>query len=203
MDTIMQPFSLTTISYWKVLDVYLERKLVNCPPLITRAIDHDIKQLKIFTGTYVKLPKYFCKDGPLTRNLQKIRFIHLKDTEFWCNQLGNLIHEKSIDNTDYFKLGVNRFLSQVYENTIEQDTMINKEMIHFNRDTLYIMTNDYRHGLLNDTESGEKLTQKVVMTFKKTNYNSKNCLVVTYDKVQDQNKEHASITKDLAIYCEQ
>ena len=203
MDIILQPFSLRTMSYWKVLDIELGRQLVNCPALIRKAIDHDIKQLKILTATYVMLPEWTCRDGLLSRNLQKIRFNHLGGTKFMCNELGDLIHEKSIDNSDYFKLGVSKFLSQVYENTIEQDTMISKEIIHFDSNTLYVMSDDHRFGLLNDSDTGEKLTHNVVMTFKECNFNNKECLVVTYDKVQNQNKDDASVVKDTAIYCEQ
>ena len=199
----MQPFSLRAMSYWKVLDLELGKQLVNCPPLIRKAIDQDIQQLKIFTGTYVMLPGWNCRDGQLSRNLKKIRFNHINGTKFKCKELGDLLHEKSIDNDDYFKLGVNRFISQVYENTIEQDTMINKELIHFDCNTLYVVTDDYRYGLLNDSDSGEKLTQNVVMTFKECNYNTKKCLMVTYDRVQNQHKEEAPRTKDIAIYCEQ
>ena len=101
MDAIMQPFSLRTMSYWRVIDLKLGTQLVNCPPLIRKAIDHDIEHLKIFTGTYVMLPEWYCRDGPLSRNLQEIRFDHINGTEFKCKELGDLIHEKIIDNNDY------------------------------------------------------------------------------------------------------
>ena len=199
MDNIMQPFSLKTMSYWKALDL----QLITCPPLIRKAMDHDVQKLNSFTGTYAMLPEWYCGNGLLSRNLRKITFVHLNGTKFMCKNLGDLIHEKSIDNTDYFKLGVNKFLSQVHENTIEQDTMINKEMIHFDCNTLYVITNDYRNGLLNDSDSDENITQQVVMTFRETQYDFKKCLVVSYEKVQNKDNDDPSNTKDIAIYCEQ
>ena len=101
-----------------------------------------------------------------------------------------------------FKLGGSNFVSQVYEDTIEQDTMICKETFHFDINTLYAITNDYRYGLLNDSDYDDRLSQTVVMTFKVCDKRARKSLEVRYKKVQAQNRDVVIIEEGTAIYSD-
>ena len=155
-----EPFALQTLSYWSFLK---SKSFFNCPPLVKETVRKDILYLQQLKGTYQIIPN--ASNNLLATNFKTFTIRHINGIMFECTALGNLIHQRSVDNSDNFRLGVTTFTSQIYEGDIEQSTMYNKEMFHHNASCLHVMTEDFRYDWLNDRYEEDKIVEKVVMTF--------------------------------------
>ena len=190
---MLEPFALSTLSYWTFLR---SNNIHSCPPLIHKTVQSDIHYLQQLQGTYHIIPT--ASNDLLASNLKSFTIKHINGILFEFTLLGNLIHQRSVDNSDNFKLGITTFSSQVHEGDIEQSTMYNKEIFHHDDSCLIVMTNDYRYDWFSDNADDElKFVQKVVITLQKL---SQETIKIDFKKTQSWYTEEPTIHYAQAKY---
>ena len=187
-----EPFALKTLSYWSFLK---SGSIYNCPSRIKKTVCSDIHFLKQLHGTYQIMPN--ASSILLATKFTTFTIKHISGIRFECTALGNLIHARSVDNSDIFTLGINTFSSQIFEGEIEQSTMYNKEMIHRDASCLYVMTNDFRYDWLSDRCEEDKIIEKVSLTIEQQ---KEKILHINMKKMQIYFNEEAATDHEEAKY---
>ena len=187
-----EPFALQTLSYWSFLR---SKSIFNCPPLVEETVRSDILFLQQLQGTYQIIPN--ASNALLAASFKTFTIKHIDGILFECTTLGNLIHQRSVDNGDKFKLGVTTFSSQILEGDIEQSTVYNKEIFHHDASCLHVMTDDFRYDWLSDRCEEDKIIEKVVMTIEKL---KEETLHIDLKKTQIWYMDDAATTHVQATY---
>ena len=166
----MEPFSLKTLSYWSFLKT---NNPFQSPPLVNKAILSDVLFLKELHGSYEMLPSE-SKNTLLWSPIDPLDFSYCSGVNFIWEGLGDLIHEWSIDNSDSFSLGVNKFTALIGEGDTPEEQCIsfNREIFHVDGSTLLVLSKD----VWEDCFFSNKQIQTVEMKVKKEN----DILIVSY-----------------------
>ena len=138
-----QVLSLTTLSYWKVIQEIQRKHLIEqeLPNGLQKQLDITKNMLSSFVGEF-KINESV-NPSFLHEALNSFTF-KSKDFSFSCTKMGNILHESSVDNQDTFDIGIKRFHSQIHEGDILQETSFNKEIVNCERDYLLLTTEDLR-----------------------------------------------------------
>ena len=168
----MEPFSLKTLSYWSFLKT---NNPFQSPPLVNKAILSDVLFLKELHGSYEMLPSE-SKNTMLWSPIDPLDFSYCSGVNFIWEGLGDLIHEWSIDNSDSFSLGVNKFTALIGEGDTPEEQCIsfNREIFHVDGSTLLVLSKD----VWEDCFFSNTQIQTVEMKVKKEN----DILIVSYTK---------------------
>ena len=196
MEVPVKPFALKTLSYWSFLKSYRTHSCTSLVPyLIQNNVHNDILYLQQLQGAYQILPT--ASENALSTHFENFKIRHINDVKFECTTLRNLIHQKSIDTCDKFKLGINTFSSQVSEGDIEQSTMYNKEIFHCDFSCLVVMTEDYLYDWSSDDLEDSKIIEQVFMTMEQQ---GKNKLNVNFKKTTNWYREETAVEQAQAYY---
>ena len=168
----MEPFSLKTLSYWSFLKT---NNPFQSPPLVNKAILSDVLFLKELHGSYEMFPSE-SKNTLLWSPIDPLDFSYCSGVNFIWEGLGDLIHEWSIDNSDSFSLGVNKFTALIGEGDTPEEQCIsfNREIFHVDGSTLLVLSKD----VWEDCFFSNTQIQTVEMKVKKEN----DILIVSYTK---------------------
>ena len=168
----MEPFSLKTLSYWSFLKT---NNPFQSPPLVNKAILSDVLFLKELHGSYEMAPSE-TGNGCLFSAIDPLDFSYCSGVNFIWEGLGDLIHEWSIDNSDSFSLGVNKFTALIGEGDTPEEQCIsfNREIFHVDGSTLLVLSKD----VWEDCFFSNTQIQTVEMKVKKEN----DILIVSYTK---------------------
>ena len=168
----MEPFSLKMLSYWSFLKT---NNPFQSPPLVNKAILSDVLFLKELHGSYEMLPSE-SKNTMLWSPIDPLDFSYCSAVNFIWEGLGDLIHEWSIDNSDSFSLGVNKFTALIGEGDTPEEQCIsfNREIFHVDGSTLLVLSKD----VWEDCFFSNTQIQTVEMKVKKEN----DILIVSYTK---------------------
>ena len=136
----MEPFSLKMLSYWSFLKT---NNPFQSPPLVNKAILSDVLFLKELHGSYEMAPSE-TGNGCLFSAIDPLDFSYCSGVNFIWEGLGDLIHEWSIDNSDSFSLGVNKFTALIGEGDTPEEQCIsfNREIFHVDGSTLLVLSKD-------------------------------------------------------------
>ena len=167
----MEPFSLKMLSYWSFLKT---NNPFQSPPLVNKAILSDVLFLKELHGSYEMAPSE-TGNGCLLSAIDPLDFSYCSGVNFIWEGLGDLIHEWSIDNSDSFSLGVNKFTALIGEGDTPEEQCIsfNREIFHVDGSTLLVLTKDVWKDWL---FGHDKQCRTVEMKVKKEN----DILIVSY-----------------------
>ena len=167
----MEPFSLKMLSYWSFLKT---NNPFQSPPLVNKAILSDVLFLKELHGSYEMLPSE-SKNTLLWSPIDPLDFSYCSGVNFIWEGLGDLIHEWSIDNSDSFSLGVNKFTALIGQgdSAEEQCISFNREIFHVDGSTLLVLSKDVWEDWL---FGHDKQCRTVEMKVKKEN----DILIVSY-----------------------
>ena len=179
----MEPFSLKTLSYWSFLKT---NNPFQSPPLVNKAILSDVLFLKELHGSYEMLPSE-SKNTMLWSPIDPLDFSYCSGVNFIWEGLGDLIHEWSIDNSDSFSLGVNKFTALIGEGDTPEEQCIsfNREIFHVDGSTLLVLSKD----VWEDCFFSNTQIQTVEMKVKKEN----DILIVSYTKTMLWNDDVITI----------
>ena len=134
---------LTTLSYWKVIQQIRNQHLIEqeLPNGLKNNLDITKNMLSSLSGKF----KINESGNPsfLHEALNSFTF-QSNNFSFSCMNMGNILHESSIDNQDTFDIGLKRFHSQIHEGDILQETSFNKEIVNCEQDYLLLTTEDLR-----------------------------------------------------------
>ena len=168
----MEPFSLKMLSYWSFLKT---NNPFQSPPLVNKAILSDVLFLKELHGSYEMAPSE-TGNGCLLSAIDPLDFSYCSGVNFIWEGLGDLIHEWSIDNSDSFSLGVNKFTALIGEGDTPEEQCIsfNREIFHVDGSTLLVLSKD----VWEDCFFSNTQIQTVEMKVKKEN----DILIVSYTK---------------------
>ena len=179
----MEPFSLKTLSYWSFLKT---NNPFQSPPLVNKAILSDVLFLKELHGSYEMFPSE-SKNTLLWSPIDPLDFSYCSGVNFIWEGLGDLIHEWSIDNSDSFSLGVNKFTALIGEGDTPEEQCIsfNREIFHVDGSTLLVLSKD----VWEDCFFSNTQIQTVEMKVKKEN----DILIVSYTKTMLWNDDVITI----------
>ena len=179
----MEPFSLKMLSYWSFLKT---NNPFQSPPLVNKAILSDVLFLKELHGSYEMLPSE-SKNTMLWSPIDPLDFSYCSGVNFIWEGLGDLIHEWSIDNSDSFSLGVNKFTALIGEGDTPEEQCIsfNREIFHVDGSTLLVLSKD----VWEDCFFSNTQIQTVEMKVKKEN----DILIVSYTKTMLWNDDVITI----------
>ena len=110
------------------------------PPLILNCFKEEKHFLSSLSGQYSLVEGKH--GGILENNFREFTFTSKSENSLFCNSLGNFIHHFSEDNGSVFTTGPpNRFISRVFQGSINEDISFNKELVYtdisFNNELVY------------------------------------------------------------------
>ena len=139
MSELKNPFTLKALSSWVLRENMCRYNVI--PPLIANCFKEEKLFLSSLSGQYSLVEGKH--GGILENNFREFTFTSKSENSLFCNSLGNFIHHFSEDNGSVFTTGPpNRFISRVFQGSINEDISFNKELVYTQKKTLNVLTFD-------------------------------------------------------------